>query len=149
MKVRFKPFHLLMILPLICCCLVAGAWLLVFGYDEYDRLQEKDKYYSQYLPDDIVADLCSKNLVPSTIGDCQNKNLQIQLRSITDIFRAIIASGATKNDINQLFSAYLVDCKADRDIPNSVRCQYKLAGFYEAINYSIDTNKVVATPRDP
>jgi len=146
---RLKPFHLLLILPLTCCCFVAGEWLLVFGYDEYDRLQEKDKYLSQYLPDDIVTDLCSKNLVPPTVGDCQNKNIRIQLRSITDIFRAIIASGATKNEINQLFSVYLVDCKADRDIHDSVRCQYKLAGFYTAVNYSIDTGKVVATPRDP
>ncbi len=148
MRIRLKLFYLLLLSFPLICCLVAVAWLLVFAYGETDRLQAWDKYLSQPIPDDIVTDLCSRNLIPPTIGNCQNKQLQIQLSSIPDIFRATIASGATKNDINQLFSDYLLDCKDDTDIPYSVRCQYKLADFYIAINYDIDTNKVVATPYD-
>jgi hypothetical protein len=149
MRIRLRLFHVVLLSLPLTCCLVAGAILLFFDYDEHDRLQLQDKYLSQSIPNDVVTDLCSRNLIPTAIGDCQNKNLQIQLRSIPAIFRANIASDATESDVNQLFSAYLLGCKDDRDIPHSVRCQYEVAGnIVAAINYSSDTHKVVSMSFD-
>lgn len=104
---------------------------------------------SQAIPNDIVTDLCSRNLIPPTMSDCQNRPVQLQLRSIPAIFRANLASDATQSDVNQLFGPYLIECKEDVDVPHTVRCQYEIAGYYVSINYSTDTEKVVSTILDP
>jgi hypothetical protein len=140
---RFKSHYPLLAVPLFIC-LVIGAIGIILAYGESDRIQGWEKYLSQPLPSEVVSDLCTRSLVPLAIGDCQNKQLEIKLSSIPDIFRANLSSDATSNDVNQLFGVYLLDCQKDSTQTNSVRCQYKLANYIFVINYSTDTNKVVS-----
>lgn len=138
-----KSFHPLLILPLLFC-FAAGAICIFLVYVENDRLQGWDEYLSQSLSNDVVRDLCSRNLLPPSIGDCQNQNLQVQLRSIPDIFRANVTSDASKDDVNRLFGGYLLDCKEDTLQLHSVHCQYQLSSYIVAIHFSVDTKKIIS-----
>jgi predicted outer membrane lipoprotein len=140
---HIRLLHPLWILPmLLFACF--GAFTLLWNEVENDRHQGWQAFLSQPLPDDVVSDLCLRNLVPSNVGNCQNSSIQIPLSSIPAIFQANIPDGATKDEVNRLFGRYLIDCQSEAETPASLRCQYKLASYTVTIHYRSASDTLIS-----
>lgn len=142
---RLKMLDPIIILPLILSipCGMICAFFALMGLIES---REQEEFLSRLLPREIVIDLCSHDLVPSSVGDCEDKNLSVTLRFLPDIFRANINSDATNDDVNRLFGKYLDKCitHISATPPNSYTCWYNLKSDAVLITFNADTNLLIS-----
>jgi hypothetical protein len=132
---------------LACSVVIVSLCMIFFGlplgflaYYSYNQQVGFERYLSRPLPDDTTRSLCLKQLVPSSLGDCTDPNIALEVRDVPELFRLNLSENATFDELDQLFGDYEFICYMEEE-PYS--CQYRIFIYDMIFHFDAITNQIV------
>lgn len=122
----------------ICAAPICVMALLVMQATA-DSGEQQDNYHQQQtlscipqlsmsLSTDVIRDLCSRDLIPSDLGQCNATQTSLTRRSIETIMQASVKIGTTTyNDVKMDFGRYEIVCSDVNTFGNDFTCDYDLS----------------------
>jgi hypothetical protein len=157
------PAIIKLMMGVICLAAIVLASLCIWVFvretrreqARHQELQENwERRMASPIPEEVVEDLCNRELVPVYVADCEDPDVVILYGSIPDIVRANVDfENDTHDDVAGIFGQYeycqmQLDC-SDRD---SYRCSYRLHAYDFFIYYDCAIHRIVEihwnTPED-
>lgn len=132
---------------LIALTIIGVVWFLSLLTARSEESQENCSIYlSTPVSTEITADLCQRDLVPTSLGNCTSPNFQIQIKDVEEIIRANVQVGSTKyQDVDNMFNEYTTYCE-ERNSTSEYRCIYDISrrGPRVSIYYDPTTDAAVS-----
>jgi hypothetical protein len=114
-----------------------------FIYYDHQNDVSFEKYLSNPLPPAVLNDLCSRKLLPVSIGNCTDKNLVVEQQYTPAIFRANLEENSDYDDVRKLFGSYELECQKETSLDvKEYTCQYRLGGYDVILIFNAITNKI-------
>lgn len=140
-KLLFLLASFLIAVPILC---ITG-YLVWNSYRNWRKDQNWQEHLSTPLPDEIVDDLCNRDLVPSDIANCQASEIVIPYREVPNILQANLAPGSTFQDVNAIIGQYEDYCERRTELGWNDRfyCNYWIGAYPVRIVFERDTDKIL------
>ena len=129
------------ILQLVSCSfgifLLSGLVLFVWfvnllSVSQAERESNCASLLSRPIPVETIANLCEKDLIPSSLADCQSGLATLYIGDLETIVNSkIIIAISTYEDVTNTFGSYVTYCsdKTARQSNPQFSCEYDLIGW--------------------
>lgn len=119
---------------------------------ERQRQQEKNcaTVEAEPMPDEVVSNLCERNLIPASLSSCNDNSSPIRLQSVERIVKSnVVLGSSTYEDVSDMFGSYETYCSGVSPGMSEFTCDYHL-GRWPLVRISYDDEtKIVQSIRAP
>lgn len=122
------------------------AFFLIIRADKQAEQNRYSEYLNTFVDESVVADLCTRNVVPDFVGDCNQPRLVIRFYQIRQIMEHYLKQVHTFTEVNSLFGIYESLCNLPDRLPepNTYRCAYEFdIGYTLVLVFDEDTDELV------
>jgi hypothetical protein len=130
--------RILYIINFLIFILMCAGWTLLCAAPVIANLRRDlstRAYLENELSNAMILELCSKQLVPSTIGNCNNSDLSINFYQMSEIVKHNIKTTQSYEDVQSIFGKYLNDCKNLFSPDRGILCIYSMEDYNFDVEY--------------